>query len=184
MNPIVSSQTLLFITCIEIGILMGTLFDLVRIFRKLIKHPNFLVQMEDAIYWVGCAFISFYLLYITNYAAIRPFAFIGMLLGGIFYFSTFSIIFMKIATAVIDYMKKLMTEMIRLLLIPVQAFIRWLKGPVGYVNKKVENIHNYQRRKVRKLKRQWYHKKADIKTDKKVRKQMRKAKVEKKLLER
>ena len=47
MNQVVSSQAILFITSVEIGILMGVLFDLIRIFRKLLKHPNFLVQVED-----------------------------------------------------------------------------------------------------------------------------------------
>ena len=46
MNQIVSSQARLFITSIEIGIVMGIIFDMVRIDRKIIKHPNFFVQQN------------------------------------------------------------------------------------------------------------------------------------------
>lgn len=79
MNQIVNDQALLFITCIEIGVIIGMFFDIIRILRKLIKHPDFLVQIEDALYWVICALIGFYMLYVNNYGAIRPFVFIGIL---------------------------------------------------------------------------------------------------------
>ncbi len=182
MNQIVSNQTLLFITCIEIGLIMGVFFDLVRIFSKIIKHPNFFVQIEDTLYWVGCALISFYLLYIRNYAAIRPFVFVGMILGGILYFATFSIVFMKMATAVIDYIKKIIAEVIKLLLIPIRIIIKGIKRPLGYMQYKVGVLHNYERREIRKLNRRWYHKKADLLTDYKVRSQLKKQQQEQKLL--
>ena len=110
MNEMVSSQSMLFLASVEIGVLMGVLFDLIRIFRKILKHPNFLVQIEDMLYWIICALLGFYRLYICNYAAIRPYICIGIILGAVFYLLTFSIIFMKIATAIIKYVKSLVSK--------------------------------------------------------------------------
>ncbi|WP_054739030.1 spore cortex biosynthesis protein YabQ [Cellulosilyticum ruminicola] len=71
MNEIVSSQALLFITSIEIGIILGMLFDIIRVTRKIVKIPDLLVQIEDVLYWIVSGLVGFYILYITNYAAIR-----------------------------------------------------------------------------------------------------------------
>ncbi len=169
MNQIVSNQSLLFMTCIQIGMIMGVLFDFIRIFRKIIKHPNFLVQLEDFIYWVICALIGFYMLYINNYADIRPFVFIGILLGAILYFVSLSILFMKIATVIINYIKNIIQELIKFIRIPIRAIIKMLKVPLKYVSKKLSTANYYKKRKFRGLKREWYHTKADIRTELKLR---------------
>ena len=170
MNQIVSSQSLLFITCAQIGIMMGILFDLIRIFRKIIKHPDFLVQVEDLTYWILCGFIGFYMLYINNYAAIRPFVFIGILLGAILYFASFSLLFMKIATIVINYMKDLIQKIVKLILIPIKGLIKIIKVPIKYICNKLDIINTYKKHRIRKLKRKWYYKKADLRTEIRARK--------------
>lgn len=155
MNEIVSSQALLFITSIEIGIVLGMVFDIIRVTRKIIKIPDILVQIEDLLYWIVCGFIGFYILYVTNYAEIRPFIFIGMVLGAVFYFATFSIVFMKAATAVINYVKALLKRLWQLFLIPVRWCIKTIKRPIRYMNKQVA---------IKKEKQYiWYHKKKRIK---------------------
>ncbi|MDF2613237.1 MAG: Spore cortex biosynthesis protein YabQ-like protein [Clostridia bacterium] len=147
---------------------MGALFDLIRISRKIIKHANFLVQAEDLIYWIICALVGFYMLYINNYAAIRPFVFIGILLGALLYFASFSIIFMKIATAVIHYVRALIKHLIRFLGIPAKWLIRLIKIPLKYFYTKYDQVHNYKKRKLRKLSRKWYYIKSEARTDFKV----------------
>ena len=165
MNQIVNSQSLLFITCIEIGIIMGAFFDLIRISRKIVKHPDFFVQLEDLIYWVICALIGFYLLYINNYAAIRPFVFIGILLGAILYFASFSLLFMKVATVIIHYVKTLVRQLIRFLAVPVKWIIRIIGIPIKHINEIFMAVHSYQKKRLRKLKRKWRYKKADLRTE-------------------
>lgn len=166
MSQMVSNQSMLFITAVEIGILMGVLFDLIRIFRKLIKHPNFFVQIEDMLYWVLCGFVAFYMLYICNYAEIRPYIFIGIVLGGIFYFCTFSIIFMKIATIVINYIKKLIQKLVQLLLIPLRALVRLVKIPLRYLATKWAHIKYKNKVRYRQLRRKRYEQKADRQVEK------------------
>ena len=169
MNQIVSSQSMLFITSVEIGVLMGVLFDLIRIFRKLLKHPNLLVQIEDMLYWIACGFIGFYRLYICNYAAIRPYIFIGIILGAVFYFLTFSVIFMKIATVVINYIKALVRKLIRWIVIPIKmvlkTLIKWVKVPIRYISKRWHHFCYINKLKYRQYKRIQYEQKADRKVE-------------------
>lgn len=171
MNQMITEQLLLFMTSIQIGVCMGVLFDLIRIFRKLIKHPNFFVQIEDMLYWIACGFVGFYMLYICNYAEIRPYIFIGIVLGGIFYFATFSIIFMKIATIVIFYIKSLIGKLIQLILIPIRGAIRMVKIPLRYIMKQWVYFRVSCKIKYRKMKRKKYEQKSDRKVEKYLKKE-------------
>lgn len=166
MNEIVSSQALIFITSIEVGIVMGMIFDLVRVVRKIVKHPNFLVQVEDLLYWIACGLIGFYMLYVSNYANIRPFVFMGIVLGAIFYFATFSILFMKAATAVINYVKALLKRLWQLCLIPLRWIVRMIKRPINYINKQAEILREKKRIEHRKKLRVKYQENADKQTEK------------------
>lgn len=165
MNQIVNSQALLFITCIEIGIIMGMFYDLIRIIRKIVKHANIIIQIQDTFYWIICAFIGFYMLYINNYAAIRPFVFIGILLGITFYFLTFSILFIKLATIIIYYTKKIIYQIIHKVAIPIKALLHILSIPLSWMIQRKKKLSNYKKRKMRTWKRKWYHTKAEIKTE-------------------
>ena len=180
MSPIITNQSVLFLTSVEIGVLMGILFDLIRIFRKLLKHPNFLVQMEDMLYWIICGFIGFYMLYVCNYAEIRPFIFIGILLGAIFYFMTFSVIFMKIATIVIHYIKELIRKLgeaiKKYILKPIKFVLKKLvilfKKPILYISKKWNHLLYMNKLRYRQYKRRQYQ----IALDRKVETYLKKSK--------
>ena len=184
MNEIVSSQALVFITAIEIGIVMGMIFDLIRVVRKIVKHPNFLVQIEDLFYWIACGLIGFYMLYVNNYAAIRPFVFIGIILGAIFYFATFSIVFMKAATAIINYVKALLRRLWQLFLIPMKWCIKTIKKPVSYVKQQYKNEREKQKIVYRQKLRVKYQQNADKQTDKYLAQKYKKINLEEKRNER
>lgn len=164
MNAVVNSQTLLFLTCIEIGVIMGMFYDLIRIFRKIIPHPNWLIQVEDTLYWVSGALIGFAILYMHNYGQIRFFVFLGMILGGILYLCTFSIIFMKFATWLIDLIKRIVKYVIHILSIPILWMIKLFKIPLRALRRLFKRIQIYRRRQVKKLNRKFYYKNADVRS--------------------
>ncbi|MEG0014651.1 MAG: spore cortex biosynthesis protein YabQ [Cellulosilyticaceae bacterium] len=171
MNELVNTQTMLFIKCIEIGILMGMIYDLIRIFRKIINHYNWVVQVEDALYWIICSFIGFAILYMHNYADIRFFGLMGMVLGGIMYLCTLSILFMKVATWVIDLLKKVISYILHILSIPIKWLLTLLSIPLKWMRKSLGIANNRQKQEIRKLRRKWYYKKADIRTAIKIKKE-------------
>lgn len=169
MNAVVNSQTLLFLTCIEIGIIMGMFYDLIRILRKIIPHPNWLIQIEDTLYWVSGALIGFAILYMHNYGQIRVFVFLGMLLGGIFYLCTFSIVFMKFATWLIDLIKQIVKYIIHIVSIPLLWVINLIKIPLRGMQLLFKQFSTYRKRQIKKLNRKLYYKSADIRSQLKYR---------------
>lgn len=164
MNQVVNSQTLLFLTCIEIGIIMGMFYDLIRIFRKIIPHPNWLIQVEDTLYWVSGALIGFAILYMHNYGKIRFFVFLGMLLGGVLYLCTLSIIFMKFATWLIDLMKQIIDYILHILGIPIKWIIHLIKIPLKAFQRLLLHLNTYRRRQTKKLSRKIYYQKSDVRS--------------------
>ncbi|OOB80464.1 MAG: hypothetical protein BEN19_04755 [Epulopiscium sp. Nuni2H_MBin003] len=161
-NQLVSEQAALFIECIKVGILMGAIYDLIRISRRIIKHFDIIVHIEDILYWVACSFISFGILYMHNYANIRLFALLGIILGAALYFLTFSVIFMKIATAVINFTRKCVGILV---IKPIKWIWKQLMIPVRYINKLMYKTNQKNKAHLRVVNRKATLKNADIKTD-------------------
>lgn len=164
MNQVVNTQTVLFLNCILIGVIMGMLYDLIRIFRKIIPHPNWSVQVEDTIYWICCALIGFAILYMHNYGQIRFFVFIGIILGAILYFCTFSIVFMKFATWLIEVIKHILRTLIHIISIPIKWIINVIKIPLRMLKRVGIRLDNKRKWQMKKVQRKLYFKNADIKS--------------------
>ncbi|OOO00348.1 MAG: hypothetical protein ATN35_07700 [Epulopiscium sp. Nele67-Bin004] len=169
-NQLVNTQALLFLECIKIGILMGMFYDLIRISRKLIKHPDIFVQIEDFLYWIVCSLFSFSLLYMHNYANIRVFAFAGIVLGAGLYFLSFSIVFMKIATQVIQWLRKVIKYLIHIIMIPVSWIVILVGIPLKALKKLLIKYNRKSYEKMKDVRRDLQIKNADVKTEVYVRK--------------
>ena len=90
------------------------------------------------------------MLYWENYGQIRIFVFVGILIGSVLYFATFSILFMKIATWVIFWGKKIINQLIQFVLIPIKCIIRVLNVPYRYICKTYGALNKYKQMQMRK----------------------------------
>ena len=63
-------------------------YDVIRLLRLLYHHGRLLVDIEDLLYWTGCFFVSFTLLYYGNHGVIRFYAVLGAALGMYLYIIT------------------------------------------------------------------------------------------------
>lgn len=164
----ISEQAFLFLTCVQTGIIMGMLYDLIRIFRKIIHHPNWVVQIEDLLYWVTCGCFAFIMLYWENYGQIRLFVFLGILIGSVLYFCTFSILFMRIATLIINWTKKAIRRLIHFILIPIKCIIGLIRIPINYILRIYNIINRNRRAHMRKVKTKWRRRRAKLRTQLKI----------------
>lgn len=81
---------------------MAFLYDIFRLFRRLIRHGRFAVDLEDILYWAVCFGISFALLYYGNNGVIRFAAVLGAAVGMLVYVATLGRFFVRFGYAVID----------------------------------------------------------------------------------
>lgn len=71
-----------------LGVMITFLYDVIRIFRRVVRHGAFLVSMEDLAYWVLVSCSVFYLLYRENNGILRWFVVMGAAAGMLFYKAT------------------------------------------------------------------------------------------------
>ena len=133
----VSEQALLFLSACAAGFVIGFVYDIFRVVRIALPHPSFLIQLEDLLYW-ALAFISMFMfLHRTTGGEVRAYSLLGAALGALVYFLSLSAVVMAIFSAIISFVKKLVTTTITILLIPIGLLLHILSIPYLAVLKKL-----------------------------------------------
>lgn len=131
------NQAYLFIIFCATGILIGLIFDIFRIIRKLFKTPDFLTYIEDICFWIISGLILIYFIFIFNNGEIRLYMFIAISLGIITYILTFSRFFVIIGYKFSNFVKKLI---INILIIPLKILKKLLFRPITFISINISNI--------------------------------------------
>ena len=95
------------------GIIIGLLFDIFRVTRKSFKLPNFIIYIEDVLFWILAGLIIIATIFIFTDGQIRLYMFLMLFMGAFIYFALISKLFIKINVklvkliqTVIDFMLK------------------------------------------------------------------------------
>ncbi len=141
------SQALLFLFTVGVGFVIGIIYDVFRIIRKIIKHKNFFTQVEDFIFWVVVTFIMFYLMLNNNYGEIRFFSVGGALLGMLLYFLTLSRIVIPASLTIANFVGKVIITALNIILFPIKVILKILRVPwlfiLGIFNKVFKNCKKH-----------------------------------------
>ena len=71
---------------ILIGGALFLLYDIFRIFRRVVPHGNFWIGVEDFFYWLCCTAVVFVMLYRENDGMVRGFSIGGIMIGMLLYY--------------------------------------------------------------------------------------------------
>lgn len=85
MNNAILGELQFFMISIVWGSLILVIYDCLRIIRKVIKHKQFVIGIEDILYWILCGHLIFQMMYKHNSGIIRAFAILGIFIGMIIY---------------------------------------------------------------------------------------------------
>lgn len=105
-NFSIMEEAVLFADGFILGALLVAGYDLIRVFRRLIRHGIIWVSVEDCIYWLVSAVLMFAMLYQNNEGRIRAYIFGAAVLGGFIYHLLLGKYFIKIVSKVILTIKK------------------------------------------------------------------------------
>lgn len=132
MNHAISFELQFFLISVLWGAILLLVYDILRIFRRLIKHDSFFVAFEDLIFWVCASLFIFVMMYKENNGIIRGFSVMGMAIGMILYYYLLS-----------DFLVNMITKLIRTLISPfvfaIKKIIQFIKMIVSRC-KKVSNF--------------------------------------------
>ena len=107
-------QVYVFLYSILVGAILALIFDFFRLLRRKGNTQNFLVYLEDFLYWIIVAFVIVISAFVTNDGDIRGFMFIGYMIGAIFYLILLSNLFLKTLGGILDFFEKILKKIVSL----------------------------------------------------------------------
>lgn len=129
----VTNQAYLFFIFIINGILIGLLFDLFRISRKVFNTKDIITYIEDILFWILAGAIVLYSIFIFNNGELRLFMFLGILIGALIYMMFISSYFIKINVKIINIVKKIF----KILIIPFKIIYKTIQKiflkPINFI---------------------------------------------------
>lgn len=133
MNELVSEQASIFMSAIINGVFLGFIYDLIRVFRRIIKHSHWLVNLEDLIYWIVGSFIIFLDIFKNNDGVLRGFLYAGVFLGLVIYICLISRLTINVLMLIYNYIKKIIIFCYKVIIKPIKVVLI----PIVFLGKKI-----------------------------------------------
>lgn len=126
------------------GMILLMVYDLIRIFRRLVPHGTLWVGIEDVLFWIAGAMALFAMLYQENSGYIRGFVIGGVLVGMLLYNLLLSRLVVKISVLIL---KKIIFVVSR----PFVWTARLLRRPLGFFGKMGKKAVRFLKNRLKKI---------------------------------
>ena len=113
MSQVILEELRVVVVAFFSGAVITVVYDVIRIFRRLISHGNLLIGVEDFLFWIWTSLWTFSMLYRTNDGSLRIYTILAMVFGMIVYYNTVSEFFVK-------YMGKNLKKVLAMLSYPLK----------------------------------------------------------------
>jgi spore cortex biosynthesis protein YabQ len=124
------------------GMLLIVFYDLLRIFRRVIKHNVFFIAIEDIIYWAICSILIFRMMYVQNNGIIRGFSILAMLLGMLIFHNAISDFFVNIISVLIHKLFHFIGMILNTIFRPFYFILKKIRKVVLWVFRKIKKVKN------------------------------------------
>lgn len=88
-----------------LGVILMVFYDIIRLFRHIVRHHHLVVAIEDLLFWVIASLCIFYLLFLENSGRVRMYAITGTALGMILYYVLWGRRWMRWLDRGLDFVK-------------------------------------------------------------------------------
>jgi len=122
MSQSISVELQFFAISILWGAIVLLAYDQLRVLRRIIRHNNFWVTVEDLIFWITASVFIFAMIYEQNSGTIRGFSVLGMCIGMIIYHFLLS-----------DFIVRIVSRGILFLLYPFSFALKCLKKGFKFI---------------------------------------------------
>lgn len=118
------------------GIWITFIYDILRIWRRVLPHKRLLVSLEDLIFWIFCALYIFQLMHQESNGGLRWFAVMGALAGMLLYKKTVSGILVRYVSQALCWVRDMLCRVMGFCLRPVGKAGHAAGGALGRMCKK------------------------------------------------
>lgn len=115
MNELIYSQGDMFVVSLIMGFCMGFTYDILRGIRKAFSHSDFIVGVEDVLYWLIWTWIFILNILKFNEGSFRIYIFIVSITGLIIYENTIGRGFLKVTVYILCFVKKCLKKVKKML---------------------------------------------------------------------
>lgn len=136
MNEAIIVELQFFLVSVLWGGIIILFYDCLRIIRKVIKHKEFFIALEDVLYWVVSSLLIFNMMYKQNNGIIRAFSILAMFIGMILYYNLFSQLLVEGISLLLLKVKKIISKVISLIMKPTSWLISIFNKTIGKIIRK------------------------------------------------
>lgn len=147
MKETVTDPFFFFMVSIVFGMMLFVLYDVIRGVRRVCIHTMLRVMIEDIVYGIMVAVISFRFLCTYNYGELRGFFFLGIGIGMIIYYKILSEKILSVLVHILSNIQKLLKNVYKICLKPVIHIKRNLKWRLKKEKKQVTMALKKQRKR-------------------------------------
>ena len=123
MAELIYDEMELFVVCFLLGVGLALVYDGMRVLRLMFGHWDWLVDVEDLLYWIFTAWMVFQTLFHYNQGLLRGYAFLGMFVGVVLYSATVSRLLLGLVRKLLPYWNR-MKHCIRKPIVKIQCSLR------------------------------------------------------------
>lgn len=136
-NTIAGEGSLLFLSFL-FGIALMLLYDVLRVFRRMIKHGTIFMAVEDVFYWALCAVGIFAMLYQENDGLLRWFVLVGVAVGMLLENSLISPFVVRVFVRIFGTLQKIIGKILRVLTRPLKKVFIFFRKQLKKVKKAIK----------------------------------------------
>lgn len=133
MEEFIVKEAELFLDSMFTGLVIMALYDILRLFRRIVSHSNIIVGLEDFLFWNMAGIFIFALIYSENDGRIRWFIVVGICMGAWIYAKSFGSFLVKYTA---KYINKLVNIVLKKPINKVKMALRYFFGKVVVSNAK------------------------------------------------
>ncbi len=146
-----SEQTVIFLSSLGVGFLLGVLYDVFRTIRLSITKSRTATIIFDILYFLTFGFLSYIFILALNKGEIRSYIIIGEIIGAVFYYFSFGIVAVKLTDKFVAIVKRIKTFIFTVVSFPFKLSYRlfhraFLK--ISKIFKKTEKKSTKMRKKL------------------------------------
>ncbi len=139
MDISLSYQAFMFLAMTVCGGVCGVVFDVFRAIRRIHKSPVGVVAVQDIMFWIIELTLVYMVAFKLNYAKVRAYEAVALVVGSIIYFMTASSyvisFFCSVFELLIKWLKILMTPLKKLFSVAIKVNKQCKKGVCKVKNK-------------------------------------------------
>lgn len=140
MSDFITIEVRFFLISILSGIAILVLYDVLRIFRRIVSHHWFFVALEDILFWMISGVFIFAMMYQQNNGTIRGFSILGMLLGMIVYNQSVSPYVVTLISRFFLFLNRMIGRILLFCYRPIRFVCKHVKNILGCCDKKWKQI--------------------------------------------